>query len=159
MKEYVKHLRSYIGTQPILMCGTSVIIENEQAQVLMLHRTDNDCWCFPGGAVELGETVEAAAKREVLEETGLQVGQLELFGVFSGPELYYQYPNGDEVYNVDIVFCSKANETMGELTINEEGRDIRYFPIHSLPPNISPPVILVVREFVKRLADLTVREG
>jgi 8-oxo-dGTP pyrophosphatase MutT (NUDIX family) len=159
MKEYVKHLRSYIGTQPILMCGTSVIIENEQAQVLMLHRTDNDCWCFPGGAVELGETVEAAAKREVLEETGLQVGQLELLGVFSGPELYYQYPNGDEVYNVDIVFRSKANETMGELTINEEGRDIRYFPIQILPPNISPPVIPVVREFVKRLADLTVREG
>lgn len=52
----------------------------------MLKRSDNNCWCFPGGAIELGEKVEDAAKREVAEETGLQVKALELFGVFSGQE-------------------------------------------------------------------------
>ncbi len=60
---------------------------------------DSGCWGPPGGATEPGERVDDAANREALEETALVVIPMELFGIFSGPELYTQYPNGDEVYN------------------------------------------------------------
>jgi mutator protein MutT len=151
LKDYIKDLRKLIGNRPILMCGASVILYNDAGQVLMLHRTDNDCWSFPGGAVELGEKVEEAAIRESLEETGLTVENLELFGVFSGERLHYTYPNGDEVYVVDIVF--KSNSYQGELRLNREGKEAKFFPIDALPENISPPVIPVIEQLKNRKSE------
>ncbi|RCX21474.1 ADP-ribose pyrophosphatase YjhB (NUDIX family) [Fontibacillus phaseoli] len=148
MKEYIKDMREFVGNRPILMCGASVIIYNPTGQVLMLHRTDNDSWCFPGGAIELGEKVEEAAEREAFEETGLTIENLNLFAVFSGEELYYKYPNGDEVYNVDIVF--KSDSYQGEVRLNNEGKEARFFDIDKLPEKISPPVRPVVEELRKR---------
>jgi len=146
--EYIKDMRMLVGNRPIMMCGASVIIFNSAGQILMLHRTDNDSWCFPGGGIELGEIAEEAAIREVFEETGLTLEGLGLFGVFSGEELYYKYPNGDEVYIVDIVFKSKSFS--GVLKLNHEGKEIRFFDSNELPENISPPVRPVVKEFLKR---------
>jgi 8-oxo-dGTP pyrophosphatase MutT (NUDIX family) len=148
MKDYMRELRKLVGSRPILQCGTSVIITNTEGHVLMLHRTDNDCWCFPGGAMEMGESAEAAAAREVYEETGLHVENLRLFGVFSGEELYYRYPNGDEVYNVDIVFTTDTYH--GEIKMDvEEGKDARFYAIDQLPSAISPPVQPVVAELLR----------
>jgi mutator protein MutT len=152
LKEYVKEMRKLIGTRPLLMCGSSVIVFNSNKQVLMLHRTDNDSWCFPGGAIEPGEKVEEAAKREVLEETGLTVAKLTLFGVFSGEELYYKYPHGDEVYNIDVVFISYTYE--GHMIVNDEGKDIRFFDIDRLPEKISPPVRPIVEELVRKYKEI-----
>jgi 8-oxo-dGTP pyrophosphatase MutT (NUDIX family) len=76
MNDYIKEMRKHIGLKPLLLCGASVIIFNDSCEVLMLHRKDNDSWCFPGGAVELGEQVESTARREVLEETGFKVTTL-----------------------------------------------------------------------------------
>lgn len=148
MDEYMKELRGLVGSRPVLMCGASVILYNAAGEVLMMHRTDNDSWCFPGGALELGEKVEEAAAREALEETGLTVDQLRLFGVFSGKDMYYKYPNGDEVYNVDVVFASHCYH--GEIRVNNEGREIRFFAINELPENISPPVLPVIEDVRKR---------
>lgn len=148
MKAYIRELRKMVGSRPVMQCGASVIIMNPEGQVLMLHRTDNDCWCFPGGAMELGEQAEITAAREVYEETGLHVRDLRLFGVFSGEELYYQYPNGDEVYNVDIVFMT--DEYHGVIHVDvEEGIDARFYSIDQLPAAISPPVIPVVAELLR----------
>lgn len=142
MIDYVKDMRKLIGHKPLLVCGASVIIFNSEGKVLMLHRSDNDCWCFPGGGLELGENLEEAALREVFEETGLTLNDIELFGVFSGENLHYMYPNGDEVYIVDIVF--KSTNYSGEMQVNDESRKAEYFEIDKLPEEISPPVKPVV---------------
>ena len=74
-----------------------------------------------------------------MEETGLMAHDLELFGVFSGKDLHYIYPNGDEVSNIDIVFlCTNYS---GTLTCQKgEVDDLQFFSIENIPDNISPPV-------------------
>jgi 8-oxo-dGTP pyrophosphatase MutT (NUDIX family) len=148
MTGYIKYLREYVGHSPLIQCGASVIIFSADKKVLMLHRTDNDCWCFPGGGVELGESVEETAKREVFEETGLTVDDLRLFEVFSGKDQYYKYPNGDEVYNIDIVFMT--NNYRGIANSNDESYGFRFFCIDELPDMISPPVVPVVEKLKAR---------
>lgn len=59
------------------------------------------------GGMEIGETVEETAKRELFEETGLTANSLELLGVFSGEELHYTYPNGDRACIVEILYICR----------------------------------------------------
>jgi 8-oxo-dGTP pyrophosphatase MutT (NUDIX family) len=143
--EYIQSLRQYIGHAPILMVGAAILIVDEQNRLLLMKRTDSGCWGPPGGAVEPGEVVEEAARRETLEETGLQVGEMSLFGVFSGPELFYKYPNGDEVYNVTIVYLSQT--ITGDICLSDEHTEWRWFAPADIPADLSPPIIPVIDQF------------
>jgi ADP-ribose pyrophosphatase YjhB (NUDIX family) len=140
VKEYLKNLRKLVGHMPILVCGASVILVNKKGEILLQLRKDNNHWGYPGGSVDINEVVEDAAKRELFEETGLIANSLEMFGVFSGEELYYVYPHGDEISNVDIVYICKdyCGEAMADML---ESVDVKFFPLDELPNNISPPCI------------------
>jgi 8-oxo-dGTP pyrophosphatase MutT (NUDIX family) len=74
------------------MVGASVILLDSSNRLLLQLRTDNNSWGLPGGSLEMGETLEEVAKRELYEETGLLANNLELFNLFSGKEFYYKYP-------------------------------------------------------------------
>lgn len=147
--EYIQSLRQHIGHSPILMVGAATLIVDDQNRLLLMKRSDSGCWGPPGGAVEPGEVVETAAKREVLEETGLQVEEMSLFGVFSGPELFYRYPNGDEVYNVTIVYLSR--DIRGDILLNGEHTEWHWFAPNDIPDNLSPPIKPVIEKFKNRL--------
>ncbi len=146
MTGYMKFLRDHVGHAPVLLCGAGVILENEKGELLLQKRADNHCWTFSGGAVELGEKVEEAAARELLEETGLVAEQLELFSVFSGENQHYTYPNGDEVHIVVIVFsCKRYHGTLKAQ--EEEVEELRFFPPDALPENLSPPDVDALRAY------------
>ena len=135
---YIMDLRREVGHRPLLQVGASVIVEDGEGRVLLERRADCGKWGYAGGSVDLDEAVEDAARREVFEETGIRCGKLELFGVFSGPELHYVYPNGDEVSNVDIVFVCRDFD--GELRLQaDEVTDARFFAAGTLPDKIFDP--------------------
>lgn len=147
MAEYIKSIRKLIGHRPFLLCGTGVIVYSK-GKVLLQLRSDNNCWGYHGGAIELDEVVEEAAKRELFEETGLMANSLKLFGVFSGPEFHYVYPNGDEVSNVDITYV--CEDFSGELiSDNDEVNKLKWFDINDLPSNISPPERKQLLKFIE----------
>lgn len=143
---YIQDLRRQVGHAPILIVGATVFALDEQNRLLLLLRVDNNCWGPPGGAVEPGEMVEEAAARETLEECGLVVHKLDLYGVYSGEEQFYRYPNGDEVHFVNIVYLCRVFE--GEIKLSPEHTDWRWFPLDALPENISPPMIPILKQFV-----------
>ena len=128
------------------LTGASIIIYRGN-QVLLQQRNDNKCWGYPGGQVKLGEIVEEAAKREVLEETGLTVHSLKLFGVYSGPDLYHVYPDGNEAYIIDIVYSS--DDFSGVIKRQESEVDnLRWFSMAELPENLSPPIRRALHDFI-----------
>lgn len=71
MSGYIMDLREVVGARPLILAGAGVIIVDNEGRILLQHRSDNGDWGIPGGSMELGESFEEAARREVLEETGL----------------------------------------------------------------------------------------
>jgi 8-oxo-dGTP pyrophosphatase MutT (NUDIX family) len=143
--EYMLELRDLVGHRPLLMVGTATLIVDSANRLLTMKRSDDGCWGLPGGGLELGETLETAARREVSEETGLELGEISLFGVFSGPEMFHRYPNGDEVHGVMIVYL--AREWIGTITLNNEHTQWQWFPVDEFPDNLNPLIIPVIEKF------------
>jgi 8-oxo-dGTP pyrophosphatase MutT (NUDIX family) len=143
--DYLASLRQFVGHSPLLMVGAAVLVVDQEGRLLLLKRSDNACWGPPGGAVEPGEVVEQAARRELFEETGLEAGELSLFDVFSGPELFYRYPNGDEVHNVTIVY--QTSHVSGSLRLNSEHTAWDWFAPAEIPLQLSPPIARVIAKF------------
>lgn len=136
------------GSPVVVQTGASIIVEDNRGYILMQQRQDDGTWSYPGGRIEIDETVEEAARREVLEEAGLTVGQMSLLGVFSGPELGHIYPNGNEVCGIDIVYVSHVYS--GTLLCTDgEAKQLGFYPIDSLPRPISPMNAPQIRAYLK----------
>ncbi len=149
MSEYIMDLRKIVGHRPLLQVGASVIVVDPQGRILLQLRSDNHCWGYAGGSVELDEVVEDAAKRELYEETGLIAEELDLFGIFSGKDTHYIYPNGDEVSNVDIVYVCK--QYSGSLQCQKgEVEALQFFPLDEIPENISRPVQKALSKWIEQ---------
>lgn len=135
---YIMDLRAYVGHRPLIQVGSCVILEDRQGRVLLQRRTDDGQWSFSAaGSMEPGESAEDAARRELLEETGLTARALELCGVFTGPREHHVYPNGDEVYNVEFVYACR--DWAGVLNRQEdEVEELRFFAPDGLPDGLSP---------------------
>ena len=73
---YIEEIRALVGHQPIILVGAIVIVSNPQGEILLQQRKHpKGYWAIPGGLMELKETTEDTARRELLEEAGLTVGE------------------------------------------------------------------------------------
>jgi len=100
--------------------------------------------------MEPGETLEEAASRELFEETGLKARSLELFHIFSGKDMYYKYPHGDEVYNVVAAYvCSDYDGVPTK--DGDETQELRFFSYREIPTALSPPDKLIITKFLERV--------
>lgn len=98
-----------------------IIIKTEEGVVLIKRKNDpfKGKWAIPGGFVEYGETVENAARREVKEETGLEVELEDLVGVYSDPD---RDPRGHMVS-----ICYSAVRKGGNLRPDTDAEDVKIF--------------------------------
>lgn len=95
-------LRSRVGPLPLILPGATALIRDEAGRMLLVRRMDSGLWIFPGGLLELGESLAETAIRETREETGLEIEPLRVRGIFGGHRVVY--PQGDLLYPVSTWF-------------------------------------------------------
>ncbi|MEQ7010276.1 NUDIX hydrolase [Actinopolymorpha sp. B17G11] len=136
MSDYVRELRKHVGSRPLLLVAAGVIVKDSAGAVLLQRNAETGQWGIPGGAMELGETLEETAKRELYEETGLVARDLELLDLHSGPDWFLEYPNGDQAYVVGATYLAGAVE--GEPRPDGgECSEVRYFSPTGLPADMN----------------------
>ena len=123
----------------------ALIYEPDKGIVLIDRKFEPFGWALPGGFVDYGETVEAAAVREAFEETGLRVTLQGLLGVYSDPS------RDPRVHTITTVFEARA-ENYSTLTGGDDAKDARFFPLDKLPANIMFGHDEIIADFMARLA-------
>ena len=135
MGPYLKSIRDCIGSQCVLLPGVRAIVLNDRDEVLLQRRTDLDCWGLPSGSVELDETALEALKREVREETHLDVLRAEPMALYSGLSQRFRYPNGDEIQCFSVAFIVR-DWTGTPKADGIEGSEVRFWPLKDLPQDL-----------------------
>ncbi len=97
-------------------------------------------WALPGGFVEVGETVEHAVQREMKEETGLDLNNLEQFRVYSDPK------RDPRVHTVSVVFTADGK---GVLRGGSDARIARVFKLDELPKEIPFDHRKIIEDYTK----------
>jgi len=137
-------LRLFLGRlvwrlfQPITLGSRCLVLDGER--VLLVRHTHGSAWYLPGGAVEKGETLAEAARREVREECGLEVGDLTLLNV------YYSHAQGKH----DHVAVFVARDFHGTPRAQRyEIERLEFYPLDDLPADTSPATRRRVVEYLR----------
>lgn len=136
---YIKSLREVIGHRKFIHPAARILVENEKGEFLFIERKDNGKLGIPAGGLEEDETIEDCIIREVKEETGLEMLDIELIGISSNPNREtVQYPNGDEIQYFTLEFYSR--NWKGDLNVvnSAEVKEAKFLPskyAEKLPEN------------------------
>ena len=125
--------------------GAFAVIFNQNQQVMLCHRRDQDLWNLPGGGVEPGELPEQAIIREIKEEIGCKAEIKMLTGIYHKPE------------QNEIVFQYIAVITDGTASLSDECDAIEYFDIAKLPANTAPRQVQGIQDAAQFVGDVFFR--
>ena len=134
--------QKFLNGKEKIRLGVAVALINKKNEILLEKRSDCGWWGVTGGKLDLGETIQDCAVREIKEECNVLVESkhLKLIGVYSDPEegRILQYPD-NRVHLIDIVYIFKRDNF--ELKKSHESLELKFFNFYNLPDLIVPPAI------------------
>ncbi|MBM7587725.1 8-oxo-dGTP pyrophosphatase MutT (NUDIX family) [Bacillus pakistanensis] len=147
---YIEDLRKLVGHRPLIFAGAVAVLVDPAGKILLQQRKHpRGTWGIPGGLMELAESTEDVAKREVFEETGLIIDDLTLINVYSGPEHFIKAANGDEFYVVTTAYYTKKYD--GEIKVDPiESIKFEFFSPNELPENMVKSHKDILNEFLEK---------
>lgn len=126
--------------------GIGVMIQNEKGEVLLGLRQGSHGageWAFPGGHLELGETVFESAKREVKEEVGVDVLEMEIISLFD--EMKYLETDGKQYFVIGV--NAKKWSGMPSLVEKTKWLEWRWFSLDKLPDKMLEATGLMINYY------------
>ncbi|MGW8315632.1 MAG: NUDIX domain-containing protein [Bacteroidales bacterium] len=121
---------TYDYPRPMVTADVAVLRLEAEPEILLVrrkHQPFRSTWALPGGFMEMEETLEEAARRELREETHLDAGELIRFDTYDAPE---RDPRGRTITQV---FVTVWKPTMGNPVAGSDAGALRWFPLVSLP--------------------------
>lgn len=102
------------------------VVVNDEGKILAVKRRDNGEWQPPGGVLELNETIEEGLRREILEESGIQIAVGPLTGIYKNMHLGV----------IALVFrCAPAG---GRMRISDETVHVRWMSLSEVEAAMTP---------------------
>ena len=121
---------TYKYPRPAVTADCVVMTKETVPQVLLIERGADPykgCWAFPGGFMNMDETTEQCAIRELEEETGMKVSELHQIGAYSKVD---REPRGRTITVAYLAII----DTPVVVTGQDDAAKAQWFPIDSLPP-------------------------
>ena len=121
---------TYKYPRPAVTADCIVITKEAEPKVLLIQRGTqpfNGCWAFPGGFMNMDETTEQCAVRELKEETGLRLSKIQQIGAYSKVD---RDPRGR---TVTVAYLAIVDEPV-TVTGQDDAAQAEWFPIDALPP-------------------------
>lgn len=145
---YAEELRKIVGHRPLIFNGSKVIVVDREKNILLLKRPDG-IWDIPGGLMELGESLEEAGIREVYEETGLKIKNLNFLAIYSGKEYFVKLKNGDEFYAITAAYVT--SDYTGNLKVDGvESVDLQFVDIKNFSEKINPKMRELIKDYLDK---------
>ena len=126
--DYIHELRKEIGHRKIILNSAGALIIRDH-QILLQRRTDNGKWGLIGGLLEMNETYEEAALREIREETGLEAELTGFLGIFHNHHMVWS--NCDEAHVISAIYTARINS--GQPRVDEESYELKFFNPDEMP--------------------------
>ncbi len=117
--------RPMVTVDAVVFCGS--VTTRQVALIRRLNDPYAGCWALPGGFVDMDESLETAAARELREETGLDCATLQQFHTFGNPG---RDPRGR---NICVAYVGVLPEEV-PLQAADDAAEAAWFPINALPP-------------------------
>ncbi|MBP9001994.1 MAG: NUDIX hydrolase [Candidatus Hydrogenedentes bacterium] len=135
------HPRPMVTVDTVVFAGPP-----ESLSVLLIRRARppyQHCWALPGGYIDMDEALEVAARRELLEETGLAVPSLDQLGAFGDPG---RDPRGR---TISVVYWTRLERAV-PVSGGDDAREAGWFPVDRLP-DLAFDHEVIIQEALKRL--------
>ena len=135
-----------------LVVAVTAVVVNDQGELLLQKRTDNDLWGLPGGAMNTGESIGQAVIREVKEETSLDVEPTGVVGIYSDPGHIIAYADGEVRQEFSICFSARIAGGLAAVS-DQESTEVRFIKpsaLDELP--MSRSTRLRIQHFLERRA-------
>ncbi|HZU70795.1 MAG TPA: NUDIX domain-containing protein [Ktedonobacteraceae bacterium] len=132
---YLGQLRKLVGSRPLISPGARAIIRDEHGRFLLIRRRDNGIWGLPAGGLELQESILDCLKREIWEETGLEVLQATPIALYTEPRFAFTTAFGDQIQMFAVAF--RVDRWQGTLVAaTDETTHARFFAPDELPKDL-----------------------